>query len=188
MIIVEGPDNSGKSTLIKRLMEDFDLLYGPKFNIPKIVKKGNIGAVKIKMAVHTHYNDIIELLKQSPRYLKPYIFDRVYFSELVYGNVYRGGIAISLTGQVSLPILIKEANPLIIYCNPPVDLILQKYDEREQYGEHYDLSRIVNLYDNIFSEGGLYVQDKNNFLTYNYAEDDYEFIKKQVEQYLKEEV
>lgn len=151
MIIVEGPDNSGKSTLIASLVKDLDLLIAER-------PHGVPGSV----------NDIISrtsklLLKQDQ---KRYILDRhPLFSEPIYGPILRkknlwednptvhGVLLTILTNSHS------EGSVFIIYCRPPDKVVLdlhthqvKEYDTAEHLeGLKSKSHEIVKAYDKMMS-------------------------------------
>src|SRR5687768_14459517 len=82
MIIVEGPDNAGKSTLIRDLLAmqpALRLLYRDKFN-PN--RGETIGVSYLKV-----------LLPEDGQWLRNgfALVDRFIASECIYGDLYRGG-------------------------------------------------------------------------------------------------
>ena len=93
-------DDTGKSTLIKRLCECFPLLKpvkspGPTPDLPRWTMQ--------------------ELMESRDRHLK--IYDRFFFSELVYGPVLRGGTLYTEAQQdYILRFMEAVAHPLVILC------------------------------------------------------------------------
>ena len=100
IIVVEGVDNTGKTRLIKRLVQSFPLLKvikspGPTPDLPRWTMQ--------------------ELMESRNRHLK--IYDRFFFSELVYGPVLRGKNLYSEKEQNYILDFMKlVAQPLVILC------------------------------------------------------------------------
>lgn len=164
MIIIEGPDNSGKSTLINSLVKDFNLLiadkpHGPPKNIMDLVSR----TTKL-------------LLRQDST---RYILDRhPLFSESVYGPILRDknlwesnkpikDLLLTILNQAN-----SEGTVFIIYCRPPDEIVLnldthqiKSYDTIEHLeGLKNKSHEILEAYDNLMSSWA-------NF-KYNYKEKD----------------
>ena len=115
MIILEGPDGSGKSTLGNMLLED------------GIITK------LILSPGRTRKN--VPLLDQTMRYMKLYsrdprtAIDRYLFSEMVYGPILREKSKFSKTQYMTLfqELMLKKTT--IIFCLPGVDNLKFKEDE-----------------------------------------------------------
>lgn len=105
MIIIEGMDNSGKTTLGKALSEYFayPLIHSPGF-CPRMLDWTESS-----------------LLSRSPR-----IYDRYpCISERVYGPTLRNNNAFdSVRGRRILKIFY-DRRPLVIYCKPPDSIIIK---------------------------------------------------------------
>jgi len=106
MIIIEGMDNSGKSTLAQYLAQEFDL---PLMRSPK--NRTNI-------IVNT-----LELLVLNPHA----IMDRfTIISEKIYGPILRGRTAFDngfTTWDMYFERLLK-CHPMVFYCRPPATKVL----------------------------------------------------------------
>lgn len=142
MILVEGPDNSGKTTLIKELHK----LTGWK------------DVHYIKPSQHLSKEDVYHegLMQLMPREI---ILDRCFFiSENVYGPIVRSN---NMLGKYAEPALLHVASSqmLIIYCRPPMEHILGT-TKPEMNGVRENHRAIVNSYDAIMgalSEAGAFV-------------------------------
>jgi thymidylate kinase len=83
VIIIEGTNKSGKSTLAKHII--YSLITEIEFEVikcsqPKIEDGINYAYVQ--------YNDILQKIEDNPD--KNYIIDRFHFGSYVYGPIYRG--------------------------------------------------------------------------------------------------
>ena len=116
MIIVEGCDNTGKTTLIKNLTKRFPILEpikspGPGPDLARWICK--------------------ELLVNKHSKVK--IYDRFFFSEFVYGPVLRGGVCYKPNEEEFIWEFLKVLKPLTIICHR--NLLSTAYEtlnEREQ--------------------------------------------------------
>lgn len=125
VIIVEGVDNSGKSTLAKTLSEHFDwpLVHSPGF-CPEMIDWAK-----------TH------LTAPGTR-----IYDRFpCVSEHIYGPVLRDKDEFkSVVGRKVLSFFIQK-NPLIIYCKPP-DSVITEDMGKQMKGVKDNILRLILNY------------------------------------------
>lgn len=113
MIIVEGPDGSGKSTLIKQLSDRYDLQVNER-----VVSKDGAPMTDLKLWVERN-------LAQGFQYK---LFDRHrLISEFVYGPVFRKEQKpefLDLTwSSIMLQTMYNDVQPVIIYCLPPLEVV-----------------------------------------------------------------
>jgi len=107
-ILVEGPDCSGKTTLVERLKNELHW--------------------DAKALHHLEGN-------QFQRYLREYalqekvIFNRGHYSEIAYGQLWRGGNPFSLREQNILDEICQQ-NMIIIFAAPPLEVLQQRYRQR----------------------------------------------------------
>lgn len=113
MIIICGPDNSGKTTLARRLANEFDLTY----------HRGTKGP-------STDYDFWMETLVSPPEVLAQGVWDRFFYGELVYGPLCRDKIKLSNHQREVIHSMMITAQPLIIRCEliPMEDM----FNERPQ--------------------------------------------------------
>lgn len=137
-LIIDGPDGGGKSTLAKRIAEQsgFEIIH---FSYPKTEEeKANMFKMYTD-AIYKHDN---------------VIFDRSWYSEMVYGRILRGKSAISF-GQMGELERITAANGggLIIHCTDTLNNIWDRFKAR---GDDFIppnivlLNSIINDYDQLF--------------------------------------
>lgn len=111
-IIVEGSDCAGKTTLIQSL-------------------KVSLSHSGWDISILGHRE-----VPQFDRYMKAYtnankvIFDRGHFSEIVYGDLWRGGNAIGSWEQSFLNSYVFE-NFLVIFVQAPIKTLKERYSARE---------------------------------------------------------
>lgn len=122
IILVEGPDGTGKSTLIKDLVENHNFIK-------------QTGVPRDWFEQYMNWRDFYEHC-----FMKDVVVDRCFISELVYRIVkkdYKPNITLS---QVTL--LLEQANVKIIYCNTD-----NAYEFAKSRGESYVTSQ--NEFDEI---------------------------------------
>lgn len=131
-IIIEGPDCSGKSTVVDRIK---NALHWDSKSLHH--KEGN----------------------QFARYLKEYaaneyvVFDRSHFSEEVYSNLWRGGSPFSKEEKEILDNVCR-LNTLIIFTCPAAEVLKERYLKRgyEQQIKLEELEKSRELFCSAFNE------------------------------------
>lgn len=156
MIIIEGPDNSGKTTLGQMLSRE---LMTP---------------VVHSMKPDPTWSEL-QALDQAIMQLLPqqYIRDRTYaISEWVYGPICRGRSALGALHKQALNVLLHQRH-LIIYCRPKDEVIL-KNDGREQMeGVLENHLAIVKGYDRLMD--AIKVSMSIEVIEYDWTEGDKSF-------------
>lgn len=130
MIIVEGADNVGKSTLITKLMERDPKLKLLKRERFKPGMEGTIGRTHIEALLPP--NGDFNAHAHS-------ISDRSFFSECIYGPIFRGGCRMTTAEHFQLYALLKLYPTIIVWCDTFDDVITATWAKREQLYEHEPL-------------------------------------------------
>lgn len=136
LILLEGCDKSGKSTLARKLVDEFGAEY-VKFSQPKRLP----------------YEEYAEFLAAAiPS--KLYVLDRFMHGELVYGPIYRGKSGLDI---VQLMALEKTASSVhgaaVIYCRVPSSQVKKKFiEDNEEFTQAKDIGRIIHAYDCVFEQ------------------------------------
>ena len=142
MIIVEGPDNSGKSTLISKLVEELGLTlldrpHGPPKDPTELRKR-------IK-TLENHYNNKKAIIDRHPL-----------IGESIYGPILRNRNMLNeIQDYPELRRTFWSSDFFIIYCRPPMDKIMnmethqvKDYDTPEHLKAlKRNVVRIVDSYD-----------------------------------------
>lgn len=118
MIVVEGPDNSGKSTLVKQLVE-----HGMTLLERKRFKPGQEETIGVS------YIDCICVSLDVSRNA---VVDRLLASEIVYGDLFRGGHRITNQEYRAIIRLLLSHKAKVVFCDPGDAAILATWDKREQ--------------------------------------------------------
>jgi cellulose biosynthesis protein BcsQ len=157
LIIIEGMDNTGKSTLAKQLAEDLqiDLRHS----------KGK----DIDMS-----DNLLDIYWDSKK--GHLITDRInLISEVVYGPILRNQNKLEKTKKIWWEIY-DSLEIVIIYCRPSLGMILQSMSEREQMeGVIDNTEQLLLAYDREILQ---LEKDKKPIFRYNYIEDNYEEVLK----------
>lgn len=109
LFFIEGPDNTGKTTLARLLQESFSLDYihcsKPKTNFP-----------------------FLEYKKVFNELSNPTVFDRGHLGEFVYSQLWRGGLSIlpSEYNELESIVLRKFDYVRVIHAQAPNDVILER--------------------------------------------------------------
>lgn len=172
MIIVEGPDGAGKTTLVKGLKEMFNLAEG---------QRGTDDRSKLYTVTKPDtYKALSEAFRGDHR---PLIWDRLYFSDFVYAPIQGREVAFNYADRAVISGgLIALRCPLIL-CMPGLDVVRQtapKVDQMDGVVENID--SIYARYENFINEAA----GDYNFNVYNYLrEGDYRRIADFVYAYLE---
>lgn len=156
MIIVEGMDNSGKSTLATRLAYDL---------------QGCVIANKRKPQVLSHFLQQIALATASDA-MMPTILDRVSaISEPVYG--------ILRTRQFELTDLLPVwmMMGLVVYCRPPLSVVTNFGGREQMAGVIEQASKLYDRYDLIMER----VSHYQEVIEYDYTKDTYQSLKEKID-------
>lgn len=103
IIILEGPECAGKTTLAKQLLAQMGC---------SIVHRSQPKTEEEKQFMMNTYVDIIENTERDTMV----IFDRCWYSEMVYGKIMRDKSYISLDQMSALEEMLMHRGALIIHC------------------------------------------------------------------------
>lgn len=156
MIIVEGCDNTGKSTLVSRLAGDLKIMAITSRSRPTSIED---------IAQYTG-----EMTLLSCKYKT--VFDRWQaISESIYGPVCRGTQLIDDEARSVLDWITAFVNPLVIYCRPQYEQIANTIRKRKQMeGVEENLQELVSAYD----ERMLQISGTMATFVYDYTHTTYE--------------
>jgi len=134
MIIIEGADNTGKSTLIKQLLEadpSLRLLHRERF------KPGMEGTI-----AQTHIQSMLPLDDSIMRHAHS-LADRSFLSECIYGPIFRGRCRMTPAEHVTLYGLLRFYRATIVWCDVSDEVVLRTWADREQL---YDRDPLQIIY------------------------------------------
>jgi len=123
MIIVEGGDNVGKSTLVRQLIE-----LDPKLRLLKRDRyKPGHGETIATSYVEALIPSDGDLLVHSHA-----LADRLIASECIYGQLFRGGCRMSKAEHFILRMILLAYKTIVVLCDPGDEVIQRTWEEREQ--------------------------------------------------------
>jgi hypothetical protein len=145
VIVIEGPDGAGKSTLVEKLKEHFQLSVG---------KRGTTNRDELYKVTVPDTFRAFEGAFHGPATL----WDRLYFSELVYYTYTTGKCAFSKMQQEFFERMFVAVGAPVILCLPPeqtvVDIV-QKPDRHEMLGVELNIRHIYRGYEDLMRLGVL---------------------------------
>lgn len=130
IIIIEGVDGSGKTMLAEQLQEQTGY---------KLIHRSKPESEEEKQQMLKMYIDLITAGEDV-------IFDRCWYSEIVYGQIMRDESHISMQQMYDLEVLVAKVGGIIIHCTGKIDTLWQRACLR---GEDYitEYSTFVALMD-----------------------------------------
>lgn len=137
IIILEGPDGSGKSTLAEQLSKQTGF---------PVIHRAQPRTEEDKQKMMQEY---IQLIRAS----KNVIFDRCWYSEMVYGPVMRDDHVVSYPQMYELERMLVKRGALLIYCKDKPEVLWQRATRRgEDYVTGYDkFVAICEAYDELMN-------------------------------------
>lgn len=134
IIIIEGPDLAGKSTLAKEIniKGDFEVVH---FDSPSE-----------NFDFHESYLKVLD--KENV------ILDRYFFSEIVYSKVFGRQCRLSSETIKEIKEKLKNKPHQLIFVNPGVDTLKRRYKMRgDDIISESQIEKIVQEYENLFFGG-----------------------------------
>lgn len=134
IIVVEGVDNSGKTTLALELAKRLRAVF---VKVERPAKGNDLPAFSNILEVASLYSGIV-------------VIDRhVAISEPIYGEIIRGGHALREDEMKSAIARVTD----IVYCRPPTDVIMGTLEVRGQMeGVVKHAAELLKAYDFLFEE------------------------------------
>jgi thymidylate kinase len=148
MVMVEGPDGGGKSTLIETLKDGHKMTWGrDALQFPDRKSKRELLPNRSVAAIR---DEVWEAMCYSVTQRSVCVWDRMYFSELVYGKVWRGDVAFSSHAQLRVERVMYAQDVLVILCMPPLDVVRDNVRNTSQDVRVADnIDRIYREYENV---------------------------------------
>ena len=132
IIVIEGPDGGGKSTLATKMAKQtgYKLI---RMSYPKTEEEEKLMA-----------GDYLQKLKSA----KNIIFDRAWYSEMVYGPIKgRNPNNITYPMMYKLEEKITQSGGLLIHCTGPKSLLWKRASERgEDYINKHEFDKVYDGY------------------------------------------
>lgn len=111
IIIVEGENKTGKSTICDYVFNNYESFQYKKFSQPKC----------------DPYIEYMEMLKIVCERKDNWIFDRFFIGEPVYGQIYRGKSGLSQVQCRNIQLKLASLSTLIIYCFDSAENIIDRF-------------------------------------------------------------
>lgn len=138
VIILEGPDGAGKTTL----KESLQTRYGFDEGVRGTADRSKLYTVTVQ--------DTFYALRCALGNLPPVIWDRLYFSELVYAKIVGRPVEFTALQQRIIQGILQVMDVPIIYCRPPLSTVKRNAQRNEQMdGVLENLEHIYIDYDNV---------------------------------------
>ena len=118
IIILEGPDGAGKTTLAEKLKKQTGYMY---------LRRAQPKTEEEKQRMMEEYVQVIKSGKNC-------IFDRCWYSEMVYGPVMRDDSVITYPQMYQLERLLTKHGAIVIYCTATKETLWKRCQSR---GEDY---------------------------------------------------
>lgn len=135
LIILDGPDCAGKTTLAEAIAKRVTELGGePVIN--------HLGKPPEGECWQLHSEALLKYLKQAFQENKVVIADRHFMSEAIYGSVYRDGSEYPYSAR-HIDRVLHRFRALRVICAPPVGYIIKKLDEMKKI-RHEDFHENMN--------------------------------------------
>ncbi len=179
VIIIEGPDGAGKSTLVKELQELFPHLLTGERGVDDRDKLWEVTR-------QDTYRAICEALTDP----NPHIWDRLFWSEFAYWEITGRECQFNARDRQLIPDLVRSIGAPVIFCMPPLDVVKTNVEaEKQMSGVVPNIEKIYGVYQGMI-EHLKNTNDIPNLLVYDYtsplARDDFHRIVGRVEAYLLE--
>lgn len=143
IVILEGIDKTGKSTLARKLVKELDGYY-----------------VKFSQPNGDPYQEYMGFLRSAKKHVN-YVLDRFCYGELVYGPMYRNESGITVDQLNFIELLMMQFNPIVVYCETSKETISRNFqDQDEEFTDSEDIEHIIKLYKNVWNES---ILDPINF-------------------------
>jgi thymidylate kinase len=159
IIVIEGCDGAGKSTLAHTLADMFDLTVHhegpPPADVPAL----------------EHYGALVESHRWAIARgnIKGVVFDRLALGERVYGPVYRGVDTLGADNWRIFKRVLTAADALQVYCVPPFKVCLENWLARrgqEMLQREEQLRAVFDLYNQLV----IREPPPNPFFIYDYTQ------------------
>ncbi len=159
VIIIEGTNKSGKTTLVNFIKETFPEKL---FEVIKCSQPKDGDAF-------TEYKNILNWINKNPN--KSYIIDRFHFGSYVYGPIYRGQPDFGLDKFVEIELEIEKLNYIFILAIADKSFIRKKFiEDKEEFAKIELIDEEIKHFNNIKRKSRLTIINHNipkNDLTKN---------------------
>ena len=136
LIVLEGPDGAGKTTLANRLIHTF--LENSKDDSAELIHRGPLDP-----AIDPLHEYLLSLKYNRRDYNHLVVLDRWHVSEMVYGPIYRGASRLNQFRWVYIEKWLEAQGALRLVVTAPTHILRARVEERgDDYIDINDLDRI----------------------------------------------
>lgn len=161
MIVLEGCDGSGKTTLARQLAKVYDIPIHHEGPPP-----ANLDAVEHYERVIRMYANLIE-----NGAIKGVVFDRLAFGERIYGPVYRGFDRLGVDGWADISRALDSHSAHQVFCKPEYTVCRDNWRARRTEEMLVSEDQLRAVYDSYEFMAG-----DEKFFVYNYTCEPFETI------------
>ena len=123
IIILEGPDGGGKTTLAERLRQFFGT-----HRMTHVMKHGPYIGMSTEDLCKTYFRSMTQALTYDDHV----IMDRSWLSEPIYGTVYRNGAnRVDLPRRRMLERVALSRGAVVVHCQPDLSLCVDTFKQRK---------------------------------------------------------
>lgn len=142
MIIVEGPDGGGKTTLVNKLASELGIQIGKRAT-----------ADRDKLYTVTRQDTYKALASAVKGHKAVRIWDRLFYSEMIYHQFMDRPCEFSGAEQILVGRVIRAIGCPVILCLPPPETVLENVEDGHQMGGVKDHAiEIYQAYRTMFNE------------------------------------
>lgn len=132
ILIVEGENKTGKSTICEYVFNNYENFNYKKFSQPK----------------NDPYIEYMKALKLACEEKSDWVFDRFFVGEPVYGKIYRGKSGLSEAQCRNIQLKLASLNTLVIYCFDSVENITMRFKAcGEEFACEKNIAETLRLFD-----------------------------------------
>lgn len=121
MIIIEGSDGAGKTTLVNKLAEELGLEIGQRAT-----------SDRDKLYTVTRQDTYRALAHAVEGHKAPYIWDRLFYSEMIYAPVVGRQMEFTLGEQTWVRRVLAAIGIPVVVCRPPLEVVKENTSRTHQ--------------------------------------------------------
>jgi hypothetical protein len=159
LVIVEGCDGSGKTTLVKHICKQWGFSQG---------ERGTKDRDKLYEVTRKDTHKALALAVEATR--EPKVWDRLFYSDFVYAPIQRRPIAFQEPEASIIQAVIEAIAPPLIVCCPPLPVCeANAAKEHQMEGVNKNLRRIWERYIQMFAHEEFALMGRTGALWYDYT-------------------